>query len=140
MEPDSRGFEKLVGEAIMGLPARVRQALDNVAFVVERRARRPERGEQAMTRDGLLLGLYDGGAAAAATLPRSAFGLAPAPLLPGKITLFRGAIETLARGDESALARLVADVVRHEVGHRLGLGEPALAVIEHVRRDRLKGG
>ncbi|MCK9344514.1 MAG: metallopeptidase family protein [Candidatus Pacebacteria bacterium] len=109
-------FEQLVIDAIDALPEAGKKAMRNVAFFVEPKVRTAKANEVHITRDELLLGLYEG--ISLAERGDSYFGA-----LPDKITIFQEPIEELAEGDSEKLKELVFDVVRHEVGHHLGFNE-----------------
>ncbi|MFA5997015.1 MAG: metallopeptidase family protein [Candidatus Paceibacterota bacterium] len=110
-------FEKIVIEAIDALPEAGKKAMTNVAFFVEPQVRTAKANEIHITRDELLLGLYEG--ISLATRGDSYFGA-----LPDKITIFQEPIELIAEGNPDKIKELVFDVVRHEVGHHLGFNEP----------------
>jgi len=122
-------FEGLVAEAIAALPPVIRQAFDNVAFVIEDRARRRKAAEVGIRVDEVLLGLYEG-------IPKIERGSWYGGVLPDKITIFRAPIEKLAGGDAVKLKDLVRDVVWHEIGHHLGFNERQLRALERKRGRR----
>ena len=115
--PDRRQFERLVEEALAGLPTEFRRRLDNVAIVVEDW---PSDAEERAGHgaDGPLLGLYQGTPFA---LRGTDYHLVP----PDRIILFRGPILALCRSRAEVL-REVRDTVVHEVGHYFGLSEDEL--------------
>ena len=116
MDPDAVSpdeFEELVERAIEALPDWVTDAVGDVAFLV---ADEPTREEQPP--DRLLLGRFHG-------VPATAPG-GPAPgVLPPTIVLFRRPILTVC-ADRDEVAERVALVVKHEIGHALGMGEQRL--------------
>jgi predicted Zn-dependent protease with MMP-like domain len=128
-------FEQLVRAALAALPESIRGALDNLAFIVEKKARRKKAGELGVRVDEVLLGLYEG-------IPKIERGAGYFGVLPDKITIFQGPIEEMAAGDEIALRDLVQDVVWHEVGHHLGFGEKKIRSLEKKwnRRRRVSCG
>ena len=125
---DRKKFEKLVREAITALPAKTTKAMDNVAFVVEDRARRKKAGERGIRRDEVLIGLYEG--IAKTERDSGYFGI-----LPDKITIFQEAIEELSDKNEEKLKELVNETVWHEVGHHLGFDEKKISALE-ARRNK----
>ena len=110
-------FENLVEETLKNLPQKFKAAMDNVQIVVE------EWPSTQIARGRLLLGLYQG-------VPKTTWGRGQGLILPDKITIFRGPIEFLARGDEEMIRRLVVDTVRHEIAHHFGISDARLAEIE----------
>ena len=133
-------FEQLIRGAISALPVHGRQAMDNVAFVVEREVRRPpsprlrRAGKKAkevninmIKMNEVLLGLYEG-------IPKTERGSNYFGVLPDKITIFQQPIEELAGGDEKKLKKLIYEVVWHEVGHHLGFDEKEIRALEAKKR------
>lgn len=92
------------------LPPDIRQRLDNVEIVVED-------VPPAEFADEILLGLYEG-----VPLTERTWG---APLLPDRIRLFRGPLETRAMSAEH-LAHEVAVTVLHEIAHHFGIDDDRL--------------
>ena len=121
-------FEKLVGEAVAGLPPVGKASLSNVAFFVEPHVREAKATEIHLQRGQSLLGLYEG-----VSLARR--GDAYSALLPDRITIFQEPIERLAGGDPAQLRELVFEVVRHEVGHHLGFDEAGIRAHEAARKQ-----
>jgi predicted Zn-dependent protease with MMP-like domain len=103
-------FERLVADALDGLPDWVRDRLDNVDVLVEDEPPAEEPG---------LLGLYEG-------IPLTERGLDYAGVLPDRITLFRRTIEREAGPDDEAVKRTVVDTVVHEVAHFFGISDDRL--------------
>lgn len=103
---------QLAAEALDGLPAWVRDAMDNVEVVVEDRA--PE--------EPSMLGLYQG-------VPLASRGTHYSGVLPDRITLFREPIEREAGGSEDRLRRVIAHTVAHEVAHHFGIDDDRLREI-----------
>ena len=130
-------FEQLIREVISALPEHGRKAMDNVAFTVEREARRPSASsgqnknakEIGIQMNEVLLGLYEG-------VPKTKRGVNYFGVLPDKITIFQQPIEELAGRDEKKLKKLIYEVVWHEVGHHLGLDEQEIRALETKKRKR----
>ena len=97
-------FEEAIDEALSSLPADLREAISNVAIVVEDE---PPDGRQ-------LLGLYRG-------VPLAQRGWRPNGMFPAKVSIFRGPITRLAAGDADRLRREVRHVVLHELAHYFGI-------------------
>lgn len=105
-------FERLVDDALAGIPPPFRAALDEVAIVIEDEPTR----EQLRDADGLY-GIYEG-------VPRTEWQ-ADFALTPNKITLFRFALE-----DDFTDPRELEDEIRitviHELAHHLGIDDDRL--------------
>ncbi|MCS7246115.1 MAG: metallopeptidase family protein [Thermomicrobium sp.] len=112
-----RAFEELVREALDALPPSLRDALDNVAIVIEREPRVRHR-RIAGVRTGTLYGLYEGVPLPARTVD---YGM----VTPDVITLFQGPLCRAAR-DRADLVRLVRETVLHELAHHFGLDDRRL--------------
>lgn len=122
-------FEKLVSSALSSFPKKLRDAVSNVAIVIEDSPRKKHINEIEIESKGLLLGLYEG-------VPQTTWGRTQSGVLPDKITIFKQSIESLAT-DDSSLKKLVRDVVWHEIGHHFGFTDKQLHSIEN-RRIRKK--
>ena len=106
-------FEAHVARALEELPDDLRQAMSNVEIVVEEE---PPPGSR-------LLGLYQG-----VPLTRRGSGYAAVP--PDKITIFKGPIERLSRGDEERLRAQIRRVVLHEIAHHFGISDERLIELD----------
>ena len=120
-------FENLVSSAFSSLPKRLRDAISNVAIVVENSPRKKHANEIEIGSKGLLLGLYEG-------VPQTQWGRTQSGILPDKITIFQQPIESLVADDDS-LKELVRDVVWHEIGHHFGFTDKDLRRIEKRRKQ-----
>lgn len=120
-------FERLIVEALTALPLRVREAMENVAIVIEQEPRRKKPSETGVKRHEVLLGLYEG-------IPLIRRDSGYFGVLPDKITLFQKPIEELSGGDSNKLKKLVAEVVWHEIGHHFGLGDREISILEKKRK------
>jgi predicted Zn-dependent protease with MMP-like domain len=129
MHVEQSEFEKLVAEAIDGLPDVGKKTMQNVVFIIEPEVREKKSEEIHIKKGQMLLGLYQG----VSKLNRGSgyFGV-----LPDKITIFQKPIEILAGGDKEKLKEIVFDVVRHEVGHHLGFDEPGIRAYERERKEK----
>lgn len=110
-------FEKLVSEAILALPDKFKKALDNVEIVVEDWPR------FGMARGRLLLGLYQG-------VPKTTWGRSQGQQIPDKITIFRGPIYYLGRGDPKMIKSIITDTVIHEIAHHFGISDKRIDEIK----------
>jgi len=143
-------FEQLVREGITSLPAQAKAAMVNVAFVIEKGARRPpslpstprlrkvkesygragkKENEIGIRIDEVLLGLYEG-------ISKTNRGTNYFGVLPDKITIFQKPIEELAGRDEKKLKKIICEVVWHEVGHHLGFDEKEIRALEIKKRRK----
>jgi predicted Zn-dependent protease with MMP-like domain len=108
-------FEKLVAEALDNLPAKIAERLNNVAIFVEDWPTREQLGRAGRGRsDYMLFGLFEGYAQA----KKLNFG----PVLPDRITIFRGPICEYAETDEEIKAQVLS-TVKHEIAHHFGSDE-----------------
>ena len=101
-------FEGLVQRVLDGLPDWVQERLENVEVLVEEEPPEDQPG---------LLGLYEG-------VPLTERGSGYFGVLPDRITLFRGPIESAARGDE--LERVIRHTLLHEFAHFFGISDQRL--------------
>jgi predicted Zn-dependent protease with MMP-like domain len=125
---DREIFERLVAEALEGMPEEFRDSLDNVAIVVQDwPTRRQMAGAGVRSRFGLL-GLYEG-------VPQVERGQGYNLVLPDRVTLFQRPIEAQCRTPDE-VRREIRDVVCHEIAHHFGSSEDTLRAIEHRHRSR----
>jgi predicted Zn-dependent protease with MMP-like domain len=110
---EEKDFDQLVSDALDELPDDIQKLMTNVAVTVEDE---PPAGEP-------LLGLYQG-------VPWGRRGPYYAGALPDKITIYRGPLERLARGDEKRLRSMVRRTVFHEIAHHFGISDQRLVEID----------
>jgi len=122
------GFEELVQKAILELPKHIRQKMDNVEVIVEKKASVEQLAEVGLRSSNSLLGLYQG-------VPQTAWGRGFGNILPDKISIFQEPIEKLAESDEEIIA-LVKNTVWHEIAHHFGFSEKGVRKLEAERRRR----
>jgi predicted Zn-dependent protease with MMP-like domain len=106
---DDRTFEEAVEGALEVLPPDLREAMTNVAIVVEDE---PPDGQP-------LLGLYEG-------VPLTRRSSAYAGAAPDKISIYRGPLERLYGHDPAVLGAQVEHVVLHEIAHHFGISDERL--------------
>lgn len=111
-------FERIVTEALEGLPEKFRRRMSNLAIVVEEEAPPEVLTELGLRHSAELLGLYQG-----VSLDRRGFYYGN--VLPDRISLYRRPIQAQSRNRQEMI-RLIQEVVLHEVGHYFGLDEEAL--------------
>jgi len=115
-------FEQLVAEALATIPRRFREAMSNLAIVVEDEPSRELRREMEIDPPDTLLGLYQG---IPLTERRWDYGNA----LPDRILLFQGPLQRESE-DEDDLVVAIGETLIHEVGHYFGLSEEEIEEIE----------
>lgn len=115
-------FERQVSEALATIPRRFRDAMRNIAIVVEDEPSRSLLRDMDIEPPGTLFGLYQG---IPLTERRWDYGNA----LPDRIVLFQGPHEREA-SDEDDLIASIAETLIHEIGHYFGLSEEEIEAIE----------
>ena len=115
-------FERLVAEALAGIPRRFRQAMKNIAIVVEDEPSASLLADMEIEPPDTLLGLYQG-----TPLTERAWDYGNA--LPDRILLFKGPHERSAE-DEADLVTAIGETLIHEIGHYFGLSEEEIEEIE----------
>ena len=118
-------FEKLVDEALLILPKRIRQKMENIAICVEKGPSEEQLRKTGLRHGGFLLGLYEG-------IPQTIWGKGFGGNLPDKITIFQEAIENFAIRPEE-IKELIKNVVWHEVAHHFGFSEKGIKLLEQKR-------
>jgi predicted Zn-dependent protease with MMP-like domain len=115
-------FLALVDEALTTIPARFRDALINIAIVVEDDPTDAQLSGLGLEPPDTLLGLYEG-------TPLTERQWAHGNALPDKITLFQGPMED-ASDDEDDMVIAIGETLIHEIGHYFGLSEEEIEEIE----------
>jgi predicted Zn-dependent protease with MMP-like domain len=115
-------FEKLVADALAGLPHRFRGAMKNLAIIVEDEPSAALLHEMEIEPPDTLLGLYQG-------TPLTERGWDYGNTLPDRILIFQGPHERDA-GDEEDLVVSIGETLIHEIGHYFGLSEEEIEAIE----------
>lgn len=113
-----RRFEGLVARALDDLPDLVREHMDNVAVVIEDWPSEEEYARLGLAPDDWLFGLYEG-------TPLLERGITADPLLPDKITIFKGPLEDACQTEEQITDEIRRTVV-HEIAHHFGIDEERL--------------
>ena len=106
-------FARLVARALDELPREFAEKMRNIQVIVDDEPsaeQRPEDGSE-------LLGLYEG-------VPLTGRGYAE-PLLPDRISIFRGPIERMTASPKRQ-AKIVRDTVVHEIAHHFGISDARL--------------
>lgn len=115
-------FRQLVDEALLTIPERFRDAITNMAIVVEDAPTPQQLDEVGIEPPDTLLGLYEG-------TPLTERHWAHGNVLPDKVTLFQRPIED-ASADEDDVVIAIGETLIHEIGHYFGLSEEEIEAIE----------
>jgi predicted Zn-dependent protease with MMP-like domain len=115
-------FETLVEQALREIPRRFRNAMQNVAVVVEDEPSDELLAELELEPPDTLLGLYQG-------TPLTERGWGHGNTLPDRISIFQGPIEDACEDDEE-IRDCIAETVIHEFGHYFGMSEEQIEEIE----------
>jgi predicted Zn-dependent protease with MMP-like domain len=107
-------FERLVEEALDGLPEEFAAALENVAVVVEEEPDPAVLADLGMDPDEELLGLYLGVPITERDTQYQS--------LPDRVAIYRGPVLRCC-GSRREVVREVRDTVVHELGHFFGLDD-----------------
>jgi len=122
-------FQALVDEALATIPQDFRDAIQNLAIVIEDRPSRGQLESVGIDPPDTLLGLYEG-------TPLTERHWAEGNTLPDKITLFQHPIEE-SSDDEDDVVVAVGETLIHEIGHYFGLSEEE---IERIEDEYWRGG
>ena len=117
-----RAFERLVEEALTTIPARFRDAIKNVAVVVEDEPPPDVLDELEIPEGDTLYGLYHG-------TPLTERQWSHEPPIPDKVSIYQLPIEEDAE-DEDEIVWMIGETVIHEFGHYFGLSEEEIEAIE----------
>jgi len=112
-------FDRVLRQAIDDLPAMFRDALRNVAIVVEEWPPDWLLEELAISPGETLYGFYHG-------IPLPERSVLDSGSLPDRISVYRGPLEEDFR-DPGELARQIRMTLLHEIGHYFGMDEEDLA-------------
>jgi predicted Zn-dependent protease with MMP-like domain len=115
-------FTRLVEQVLTDIPRRFRDAMRNVAVVVEDEPSPELLEELDMEPDDTLFGLYQG---TPLTEREATYG----NTLPDRISIYQSPIEDACESDEE-IRQCVAETVIHEFGHYFGLSEEEIEEIE----------
>ena len=115
-------FTELVEEALRQIPRRFRNAMKNVAVIVEDQPPLHILREMEIEPPDSLFGLYQG-------TPLPERGWAYGNTLPDRISIYQGPIVEACQDDEE-IRDCVAETVIHEFGHYFGMDEDQIEEIE----------
>jgi len=107
-------FEKIVEEAMDGLPEKFKKKINNLAIFVENFATREQLNKVGLTNPYSLFGLYEGYVQSR----RRNVG----PVLPDRITIFRQPILKSCSNEKECIKRII-NTVKHEIAHHFGSDE-----------------
>jgi predicted Zn-dependent protease with MMP-like domain len=125
---DRKQFEQHVADALRSIPRRFRDAMQNIAIVVEDEPSRALLRSMDIEPPDTLLGLYQG---TPLTERRWDYGNA----LPDRILIFQGPHERASEDDED-LVIAIGETLIHEIGHYFGMSEEQ---IEHIEEHYWAG-
>lgn len=117
-----QAFSRLVDEAVRTIPKRFRDAMTNVAVVVEDEPSDEILDEMEIPEGDTLYGLYQG-----TPLPERSWS--DAPRLPDRVTIFQRPIEEDAESEDD-IVWMIGETVIHEFGHYFGMSEEEIEEIE----------
>jgi len=112
-------FEQVVTEALKGIPAELRGALDNIEVAVDDWPSEAQLADAGVDEDDLLFGFYHG-----TPLPQRS-PMEPYSL-PDLITIFQGPLEEACETEDELRDEIRRTVV-HEIAHYFGFDEDRLA-------------
>jgi predicted Zn-dependent protease with MMP-like domain len=116
-------FERLVAEALASIPRRFRDAMKNIAIVVEDEPPLDLLDEMEIEPPDTLLGLYQG------TPLTERRWWDYGSQLPDRILIFQGPHERASEDDDD-LAVAIAETLIHEIGHYFGMSEEEIEDVE----------
>jgi predicted Zn-dependent protease with MMP-like domain len=115
-------FERRVAEALASIPRRFRDAMQNIAIVVEDEPSAAVLDEMEIEPPDTLLGLYQG-------TPLTERSWGHGNTLPDRVLIFQGPHERES-ADEDDLVVCIAETLIHEIGHYFGMSEEQIEEIE----------
>ena len=121
-------WEHFVERGIAALPRQYRDAIENVAILLEEDVSHEVRVREGLAQNETLLGLYHG-------VPRTerGEGYGVGVVLPDTITLYKQPILAEALDTDGDVARVVRETIWHEFGHYFGLDEVEVRERECLR-------
>lgn len=117
MRYDRAAFRAVIEETLRGVPAELRQAVDNLEFLLAEWPTPEQLGSVGLEDDDLLFGLYEG-----TPLPDRENDV---PVLPDIITLFWGPLLEACETEEE-LREEIRKTILHELAHYFGFDEDRL--------------
>jgi len=115
-------FERRVAEALATIPRQFRDAMHNIAIVVEDEPSDELLDEMEIEPPDTLFGLYQG-------IPLTERTTSYGNTLPDRVLIFQGPHER-ETADEEDLIACIGETLIHEIGHYFGLSEEEIEEIE----------
>jgi predicted Zn-dependent protease with MMP-like domain len=115
-------FLACVDDALAGIPVEFRDAIKNVAIVVEDEPTVAQLADLGLAPPDTLFGLYEG-------IPLTERHWSHGNTLPDKVTLFQFPIEDASESDDDVVIA-IGETLIHELGHYFGLSEEEIEAIE----------
>ena len=115
-------FEQYVREAVSTIPRRFRDAVANLAIVIEDEPSADLLREMEIEPPDSLFGLYQG-------TPLTERAWSYGNTLPDRITLYQGPIEDVSESEDDLIV-CIGETLIHELGHYFGLSEEEIEEIE----------
>ena len=115
-------FERRVAEALASIPRQFRDAMHNIAIVVEDEPSPELLDEMEIEPPDTLFGLYQG---TPLTERTSSYG----NTLPDRVLIFQGPHERETDDDDDLIV-CIGETLIHEIGHYFGLSEEEIEEIE----------
>lgn len=112
-------FDGIVKKAVAQIPLEIRECLNNIVIMVQKRPSRRMKEEIGLGRNDPLLGLFEG-------VPLTERSVTTPPLYPDMIYLFQEPLEAMCETLEELEEEIEITVV-HEVAHYVGMTEERLA-------------
>jgi len=118
MKLAEKDFDRIVQNAIVGIPQEIRQYLDNIIISVRKRPSKEMLSEMGLPPDEPLLGMYSG----VSLIDRS---VTSPPLFPDSIFLFQEPLEEMCDTLEELVEEIEITIV-HEIAHFVGISDERL--------------
>ena len=119
---ERKQFERRVAEALATIPRQFRDAMHNIAIVVEDEPSDELLDEMEIEPPDTLFGLYQG-------IPLTERTTSYGNTLPDRVLIFQGPHER-ETADEEDLIVCIGETLIHEIGHYFGLSEEEIEEIE----------
>jgi predicted Zn-dependent protease with MMP-like domain len=116
-------FEKIVTDAVAGMPGEFKEMLDNVDICIQAWPSRQQLKSVGLRDKYELLGLYEG-------TPRTERDQGYNLVLPDKITIFQKPLEAQCTSARELKEEIVR-TVKHEIAHYFGLDDERLEQLEN---------